>query len=300
MSASDPPPTPHTEPSTADPLADGRSSDPVANGHAVDPFADGHAAGPFADGLAADPFSDGHVADDHPADPLDAQRAATEQANESPASPKADDPPAAPEPGVSPTSAEVDGPHASAEVRGPHASPESGASPAPVGGEPLDARLLVPAGAGWLAAVLLVGQRPLAGLIMAAVALTVACALGLILRRPAPTNHVTSRRPSRPHLGQLWHARAGRPARVGGAVWARMAWAVVGVLVVVAGMGVAAGLQVASLRAGPVQGLATDSATVGVRLKVEGDPSVRQTPGGRRPPYVVLKATIVEVRARGV
>jgi competence protein ComEC len=132
----------------------------------------------------------------------------------------------------------------------------------------------VPAGAGWLAAVLLVGQRPLAAVITAAAALTAACILSLILRTPGLANHLTSRR--------------------------RVGWAVVGVLVVVAGMGVAAGLQVERLRAGPVRELAAESATVGVRLKVEADPSVRQSPGSRRPPYVVLKATIEEVRRGGV
>jgi competence protein ComEC len=132
--------------------------------------------------------------------------------------------------------------------------------------EPLDARLLVPAAAGWLAAVLLVAHRPVVGIVTAAVALALACALALFVR---------------------------------GSARAQVGWAAVGVLVVVAGMGVAAGLQAESLRAGPVTGLAAESATVGVRLKVEGDPSVRRSPGTRRPPYVVVKATIEEVRARG-
>ncbi|MEU4602255.1 ComEC/Rec2 family competence protein [Kribbella sp. NPDC023972] len=132
--------------------------------------------------------------------------------------------------------------------------------------EPLDARLLVPAAAGWLAAVLLVAHRPVVGILTGAVALALACALALFVR---------------------------------GSARAQVGWAAVGVLVVVAGMGVAAGLQAESLRAGPVTGLAAESATVGVRLKVDGDPSVRRSPGTRRPPYVVVKATIEEVRARG-
>ncbi|GAB2662633.1 ComEC/Rec2 family competence protein [Kribbella swartbergensis] len=132
--------------------------------------------------------------------------------------------------------------------------------------EPLDIRLLVPAAAGWLAAVLLVAHRPLAGILTAAVALTLACSLALVVRRS-----------SRQQTG----------------------WAAVGVLVVIAGMGTAAALQVHGLRAGPVTGLAADDATVGVRLKIDADPSVRRSPGTRRPPYVVVKATIEEVRARG-
>ncbi|MFI7062669.1 ComEC/Rec2 family competence protein [Kribbella sp. NPDC050124] len=132
--------------------------------------------------------------------------------------------------------------------------------------EPLDVRLLAPAAAGWLAAILLIAHRPLIGLFTAAVALTFACALALLVRR-------TSR--------------------------ATLGWAAVGVLVVVAGMGVAAALQVEGVRAGPVMGLAADNATVGVKLKIDSDPAVRRSPGSRRPPYVVVKATIEEVRARG-
>src|SRR5262245_15415595 len=86
------------------------------------------------------------------------------------------------------------------------------ADPADDPSEPLDARLLVPAAAGWLAAVFLVGQRPLAGLITASIALPVAVVLSLFLRR---------RRRLRGETG----------------------WAAAGVLIVVAGMGVAAGLQ---------------------------------------------------------
>ncbi|MGW1345527.1 ComEC/Rec2 family competence protein [Kribbella sp. NPDC002412] len=132
--------------------------------------------------------------------------------------------------------------------------------------ERLDVRLLAPAAAGWLAAVLLIAHRPLVGLLTSAVALALAAATALLVRR----------------------ATRSTPG-----------WAAVGVLVVVAGMGVAAALQVEGLRAGPVTGLAADSATVGVTLKIDGDPSVRRSPGSRRPPYVVVKATIEEVRARG-
>ncbi|TCO45075.1 competence protein ComEC [Kribbella antiqua] len=186
-------------------------------------------------------------------------------------------------------------------------------------------RLLVPAAAGWLTAVFLVAQRPLAGVITGAVALTLAVLVGVTLRRsaaaavdepavdePAPAEPVASV----PVGNELVGARAAgvpvgsepigglggglrRPEGGWGRRWGAGGWAVVGVLVVVAGMAVAAGLQVEGLQAGPVRGLAAESATVGVRLTIDGDPSVRRSSGSRRPPYVVVKATIEEVRARG-
>ncbi|MGW5191368.1 ComEC/Rec2 family competence protein [Kribbella sp. NPDC004138] len=73
-----------------------------------------------------------------------------------------------------------------------------------------------------------------------------------------------------------------------------------GSLVVVAGLGIAAALQSATLRAGPVRELAAGSAPVNVRLKIEGDPSLRESTTTRRPPYVVVKATIEEIRARSI
>ncbi|MGW6282625.1 ComEC/Rec2 family competence protein [Kribbella sp. NPDC055071] len=79
----------------------------------------------------------------------------------------------------------------------------------------------------------------------------------------------------------------------------RITWSVAGVLVVVAGMALAAAVQVKTLQAGPVHDLAADNATVTVRLKVTADPSLRQSTASRRPPYVVMKATIEEVRSRG-
>ncbi|MGC4941741.1 ComEC/Rec2 family competence protein [Kribbella sp. DT2] len=74
----------------------------------------------------------------------------------------------------------------------------------------------------------------------------------------------------------------------------------VGVGVVVVGMAVAAGLQMERLQAGPVMGLAESGAAVTVRLKVVSDPAVRSTAGGRRPPYVVVRASVEEVVGRGV
>ncbi|WP_239063028.1 ComEC/Rec2 family competence protein [Streptomyces sp. SID13031] len=72
-----------------------------------------------------------------------------------------------------------------------------------------------------------------------------------------------------------------------------------GVGVVVVGMAVAAGLQVERLQAGPVMELAQSGAAVKVRLKVMGDPVVRSSPGSRRPPYLVIRATVEEVSGRG-
>ncbi|MFF0270302.1 ComEC/Rec2 family competence protein [Kribbella sp. NPDC004536] len=66
----------------------------------------------------------------------------------------------------------------------------------------------------------------------------------------------------------------------------------------VGGLGIAAGLQVAGLRAGPVYELAGAEGTVGVRLRIDGDPSLRQSTTSRRPPYVVVKATIEEVHSQ--
>ncbi|TDW75229.1 competence protein ComEC [Kribbella pratensis] len=137
---------------------------------------------------------------------------------------------------------------------------------APAAGEPLDVRLLVPAAVGWLTAVVLVGQRPLTAVLVSAVALAVAVTFGLVLRNN-PTH----------------------PRRTIG-------WTAAGCLVAIAGLGVAAALQSATLRSGPIRDLAAASATVNVRLKIEGDPSLRQSTTSRRPPYVVVKATIEEVR----
>ncbi|MEU4197953.1 ComEC/Rec2 family competence protein [Kribbella sp. NPDC026611] len=131
----------------------------------------------------------------------------------------------------------------------------------------LDARLLIPAATGWLTAVLLLNQRPLTAAIAATTALALAITVALILRRKPTT-------------------------------WASSGWTATGSLVVIAGLATAAALQTTALRAGPVHDLAADNATVTVRLKIEGDPSLRQSTTSRRPPYVVLKATIEEVRTR--
>lgn len=124
-------------------------------------------------------------------------------------------------------------------------------------------RLLVPAAAGWGTAVVFVGQRPLAGVLTGVLALLVACALFFRFRRGP------------------------------------MVMTAVGVTVVVAGMAFASALQVQGIRGGPVRELASAEAAVKVRLKIDGDPAVRGSPGKRRPPYVVVRATIEEVTGRG-
>ncbi|MET7281618.1 ComEC/Rec2 family competence protein [Kribbella sp. NPDC005582] len=133
----------------------------------------------------------------------------------------------------------------------------------------MDIRLLAPAAAGWLTAVVLVGYRPTISLLTAAATLTLATTTALFINR-TDTATTASRR----------------------------AWALLGVLVVMTGMALAAALQTHSLRAGPIRALAADSTTVDVHLKLDSDPVVRRTPGTHRPPYVVLQATIEEVRPR--
>ncbi|GAA1579018.1 ComEC/Rec2 family competence protein [Kribbella karoonensis] len=130
-------------------------------------------------------------------------------------------------------------------------------------------RLLLPAGVGWLAAAVLVGPGPLVGAVVGCVALVSAAVVGLLL--------VQGRRV--------------------GAAWVGVAWVVVGTLVVVGGLAIAAALQVATLRAGPVYELAGRSATAGVRVRIDGDPTLKQSTGSRRPPYVVVKVTVEEVRS---
>ncbi|GAA1598537.1 ComEC/Rec2 family competence protein [Kribbella sancticallisti] len=131
--------------------------------------------------------------------------------------------------------------------------------------EQTDLRLLIPAAAGWLTAVVLVAQELSTALWTAGVAVALVLAVVVV------------------------HRRSGLRG------WATLA----GVAVVVAGMAVASGLQVEGLRAGPVMELAKAEAAVKVRLKVDGDPSVRSGSSTRRPPYVVVRATVEEVSGRG-
>lgn len=148
--------------------------------------------------------------------------------------------------------------------------------------------MLAPAVAGWLTAIFLVAARPLAGVIVGVVGLSILTTLVLALGwRPR------RRRPSVP-------ARATGTARPDRRGWpGRVVVTGAGVLVVVAGMGFAAALHVQTLRFGPVTELASAGAAVKVRLSVDGDPLVRSSPGNRRPPYVVVRATVEEVTGRG-
>lgn len=157
-------------------------------------------------------------------------------------------------------------------------------------GRAADLRLLVPAAAGWLTAVLLLGAS-------ASTAVWVAVVVGLLMGLALLMLRLRG-----------W-TRLGRPVRQeqpvgpGRRGLVRMSPVAVtgfGVGVVVVGMAVAAGLQMERLQAGPVTGLAESGAAVTVRLKVVGDPAVRSTAGGRRPPYVVVRATVEEVVGRGV
>jgi competence protein ComEC len=59
-------------------------------------------------------------------------------------------------------------------------------------------------------------------------------------------------------------------------------------------------VQVASAHAGPVPELAAGGAVVTAELQVRSDPVQRQRPGSQRPAYVVLKATVERIQARGL
>jgi len=127
----------------------------------------------------------------------------------------------------------------------------------------LDARLLLPATAGWLTAAGLLGTT---WWVCAAVG-----ASGAVVAAP------------------LWRVRRASP------------WCVTGlaVAVVVAGLAGVAGLHVRAMKAGPVRELAEAEAAVTVRLSIAADPAVRESPGSRRPPYVVVRGVVEEVRGRG-
>jgi competence protein ComEC len=157
--------------------------------------------------------------------------------------------------------------------------------------EPLDIRLLAPAAAGWLTAILLLTQRPLTGVITALTALLIAAALLLTLRRA----HTQTTKPST--ASHPANSAAGAPTTRSVASAALVTG--VGVAAVVAGMAFGAAMKVQGLRSGPVPELASSQAAVTVRLKVDGDPALRTSPGNRRPPYVVVRATVEEVTGRG-
>ncbi|WP_328321391.1 ComEC/Rec2 family competence protein [Kribbella sp. NBC_00382] len=160
--------------------------------------------------------------------------------------------------------------------------------------ETVDLRLLIPAGAGWLTAALLLGANASAAFWTAAVT-AVATGLAMAAALLSEATHRRSELGRRERLRlPSWTGLSGRPGLA-----RRVVVTAVGVGVVVVGMAVAAGWQVERLQAGPVMGLAQSGAAVKVRLKVVGDPAVRSTPGSRRPPYVMVRATVEEVSGRG-
>ncbi len=131
----------------------------------------------------------------------------------------------------------------------------------------IDVRLLLPAAAGWVAAILLLILPWWVGIVIGAVAAGMAC-------------------------GLWWRVRRG----IGGGVRRTTA---LGVAVVVAAMGLICGFHVRSVGAGPVPSLAASGAAVTVELVVTSDPVLRETPGSRKPPYVVLRGRVEQVTGRG-
>ncbi|MGC4944418.1 hypothetical protein [Kribbella sp. DT2] len=129
----------------------------------------------------------------------------------------------------------------------------------------LDARLLLPAAAGWITAILLMPQAGIVAVITAATATALTLTLlTLALRRRS-----------------------------------RLLFTLVAITALSAGMAAASALQIHRLSTGPVPALAASNSTAKLHLKITSDPAVRSTPGNRRPPYVVLKATAEEVTAQG-
>jgi len=137
-----------------------------------------------------------------------------------------------------------------------------------------DARLLIPATAGWLTAAVLLGRPPLVGALAAGLALLLAATLALLIHQPSRT--ALSRRL---------------------ATHASTAWTTIGSLTVASGLALAATLHTATLHEGPVRDLAANNTTATVRLKITSDPSLRQSTT-RRPPYVVVRATIEQLHNR--
>jgi competence protein ComEC len=232
---------------------------------------------------ASDPHKPaaGHAAGDHPAtDDL------------------APDAPAADHPAPDDPAADHPAPdHPAAD----HPAPDD---PAPGQTEPehsIDARLLLPATASWLTAAVLTAQPSLVSFITAATA----TALGLTLTaistrhrlrhflprhhlRDLSTRHLSTRHSVRAHLRHL-STRHGVPHL---STWLAIA-------AVIAAMACAAALQVKKLNSGPVTDLAASNSTAKLRLKLTSDPAIRSTPGARRPPYVVIRATVQEITSKG-
>ena len=142
-------------------------------------------------------------------------------------------------------------------------TPPSDGPPAIPRDRRLDARLLLPATAGWLAAAVLLGSGWWASVAVAAGSVVAAAVLWRLRRRAG------------------WCVTA------------------LGVAVVVAALGTVAGLHVRAIGSGPVAELAAADAAVTVRLRLAGDPVLRSSPGSRRPPYVVVRGVVERVSGRG-
>ncbi|GAB2578599.1 ComEC/Rec2 family competence protein [Kribbella endophytica] len=129
----------------------------------------------------------------------------------------------------------------------------------------LDARLLLPATAGWITAILLMPRASIVAVITAATATALTLTLlTLALRRRS-----------------------------------RLLFTLVAITALSAGMAAASALQIHQLTTGPLPALAATNSTAKLHLKITSDPAVRSTPGNRRPPYVVLKATAEQLTAKG-
>ncbi|WP_237706776.1 ComEC/Rec2 family competence protein [Kribbella flavida] len=79
----------------------------------------------------------------------------------------------------------------------------------------------------------------------------------------------------------------------------RLLLMLVAITTMVTGMAAASAFQLQQLTAGPIPALAAANSTAKLQLKITSDPAVRQSSGSRRPPYVVLNATVEQVTARG-
>ena len=145
-----------------------------------------------------------------------------------------------------------------------------------IAGEPLEFRLLVPAGAAWLCAAVVLSLSAAVGLVVAAVLLVVGAATAGSTRRPRA-------------------ATGGRARRKACARVAAVA------IICAAGAAAAASWRVAAVQRGPLPSLARAHATVTLELVVTSDPhlSAGSSTGANRS-LVVLLAKAVEVSSDGV
>jgi len=137
-------------------------------------------------------------------------------------------------------------------------------------GEPVELRLLVPAGMAWLSAAVTLSMSAVAGLFTAAVLVVAGAAIAAtMLRGRRPRHHVRK--------------------RVVGAA-----------LLCAAGAAAAAAWRVAAVQRGPLPSLARAHATVTLELIVTTDPHLSASSTGSSRSLVVLLAKAVEVSSDGV